>query len=693
MQHHAVSLGAKAKCLIGPCVLILGLWLTACGSPPRPNVLLISMDTTRADYLGAYGRQEAHTPHIDSLAAEGFLFRRHLTPVPITLPAHTSLMTGHYPPSHTVHDNGTFIVPDGAVTLAEVLSDSGYDTAAFLGSFPLGAQFGLDQGFEVYDANFKSGNEDPTREGRGIYFDERRAGQVVDAVLDYWNGRSGNRPFFTFVHVFDPHQPLDPPAPYDVQFRTSPYDGEIAYVDAQLGRLFEALRASEQWDNTLVILTADHGEGLGEHGESTHAMLLHQATLHIPLILRGPGIPVGETREWTVATQLFQGLLDILQITPPEVSIPRSPSLWPLVENGGEAPAGYPRFTAFFETIAPRTSQGWSQLTAWMKGDWRLVHGPNPELYDLGDDPEERHNRFAVEPAMATGLFDELRTFLAEYEAESVGASVQEIDRETMERLAALGYLQGDLSAVSSMSDLLDVEGLPNPRDRVADINLVSDAKAAMSHGKWIVAEKLWLQVLERSPQHMEAYRALAVLYGYQEDWVRSFEYIDRALEALPSSQEMLRLKGEVLVQLGRSQEGLDILQELPLDSLRATTWLGMALQGLQRASEAEEAFRRGVELEPENRWAKLYLANRLGANGQWDDAERLYQDIIGQAPYFHLAFYNYGRLLIDRGELVRARGLLERSALLAPQHQPTRVALRYLSAQPSASRIEESSP
>ena len=682
MDRRHADLASRIKAIIAGSLLVLGFGVTACSSPPRPNILLISMDTTRADYLGAYGREEAQTPNIDRLAAEGFLFRRHLTPVPITLPAHTSLMTGHYPPSHTVHDNGTFVVPQSAVTLAEVLSEAGYDTSAFLGSFPLGAQFGLDQGFEVYDADFKSGNEDPTREGRGVYFDERPAGQVVDAVLDYWQGRQGSRPFFTFVHVFDPHQPLDPPAPYDVQFRTSPYDGEIAYVDAQLGRLFENLRAAEQWDNTLVILTADHGEGLGEHGELTHAMLLHQATLHIPLILRGPGIPVGETDEWTVATQVFQGLLDILKIVPPEVEIPRSHSLWPLVENGGEAPAGYPRFAAFFETIAPRTSQGWSQLTAWMKGDWRLVHGPKPELYDLGNDPRERDNRFAAEPAMATGLFDELRTFLAQNEAESVGDSVQEIDRETMERLAALGYLQGDLSAVTSMSDLLDVEGLANPRDRVADINLVSDAKAAMSRGKWIVAEKLWLQVLRNNPQHMEAYRALAVLYGMQEDWSRSFDYFDRALEALPTSQDILRLKGEVLVQLERFQEGLDILQELPADSLRATTWLGLAYQGLGRQPEAEEAFRHGATLEPENRWAKLYLANQLAAGGKLEEAERIYQDILTQAPYFHLAFYNYGKLLIDRGELARAQGVLERSNLLAPHHEPTRVALRYLAAQ-----------
>lgn len=671
--------------VLGVVAVLVLLGLSACREPSRPNVLIISMDTTRADYLGAYGRTQARTPHIDALAEEGFLFRRHLTPVPITLPSHTSLMTGHFPPSHSVHDNGTFIVPESAVTLAEVLSDAGYDTGAFIGSFPLTERFGLNQGFDVYDANFLSGNEDPTRPDRGIYFDERPAGQVVDAVLDYWRGRDAERPVFTFVHVFDPHQPQEPPAPYDLQFRTSPYDGEIAYVDEQLGRLFAALRDNGTWDNTLVVLTADHGEGLGEHGESTHAMLLHQATLHIPLILRGPGVPVGETRQWTVSTQLFQSLLDYLGIAAPEVPMARSHSLWPLIDNGGEAPPGYPRFTAFFETLAPRTSQGWAQLTGWMKDDWRLIHGPKPELFDLENDPREVDDQFAVQRELASGLFEELRAFLAANETRSVGEAMQQIDRETMERLAALGYLQGDLSSVSELSDVLQVDGLVNPKDRVVDISLLSEAKAAMSRGQWAFAERFWLQLLENSPENIDAYRGLAVIYGMLEDWERSFEYIDRALAVRPSAGEVLRLKGEILVQLGRHQEGLDILQELPFDSLSAAIWIGKAHQGLGQMEAAEDSFRRGVALDGKNRWMRLYLANQVATNGKLDEADQLYQSIISEAPYFHLAFYNYGKLLIDRGETQRARGLLERSALLAPQHQPTRVALNYLASESAA--------
>ena len=661
--------------------LLVGVLVTAalggCGRGQGPNLVIISMDTTRADYLGAYGRAEARTPNIDALAEEGFVFRSHLTPVPITLPSHTSLMTGRYPPTHTVHDNGTFFVPQEEITLAEILKAEGYDTAAFVGAFPLDSQFGLDQGFDHYDDDYfgAAGGRDGQPD---IYFDERPAGAVIDAAIAYHQERQGG-PFFTFLHVFDPHQPQEPPAPYDVQFRNLPYDGEIAYVDEQLGRFFDFLKERGEWENTIVVLTADHGEGLGEHGELTHAILLHQATLRIPLILRGPGVPKGETDAWTVSTQVFATLLEWLGQPIPELDVPVSHSFGPLVENGGEVPAGYPRFTAFFETIAPRTSQGWSQLTAWMKEDWRLVHGPKPELYDLGEDPEELDDRHADEPQIADSLFTELRRFLDETETSSVADAVQEIDEATAERLEALGYLQSDAGGIESMSDLLDVEGQTNPRDRVVDVSIFSQAKTAMLRRQWPLAERLWLEVVRRSPDNTFAYQGLAQLYGMTEDWERALYYLDTALERRGDSTHLVRFKGEILIQIGRTQEGLDHLMALPADSVQAATWIGKAHQDLGANEEAKRWFRQGLEIDPKSRWLRLYLANLQAQEGDTTAAENLYKDIINDAPYFHLAFYNYGKMLMDQGHDGRARGLLERAALLAPQHEMTRTALGIL--------------
>lgn len=652
---------------------LLAAFLSTACSRSRPNLVLITMDTTRADHLGAYGYERAETPNLDALASEGFLFRQHLTPVPLTLPSHTSIMTGHYPPTHTVHDNGTFFVPQEAVTLAEVLSAAGYQTSAFVGSFPLESRFGLDQGFGTYDDDFYSGSRSRQKQSLDIFFDERRAGDVVEAAMAHHEKRSAG-PFFTFLHVFDPHQPQQPPAPFDLRFRDRPYDGEIAYVDEQLGRFFDFLRERGEWENTIVIVTADHGEGLGDHGELTHAILLHQATLHVPLIVRGPGIEHGDTERWTISTQLFATVMDLLGIEPGTPDIPRSPSLAPLL-HGEQAPGGV--FTAYFETIAPVTSQGWSQLVGFMKGDWRLIAGPRSELFDLGQDPGETMDRHRDEEEIATALYRDLQSFLVEHQVESVSDSTASVDAETVERLAALGYLQADSEATRDLDDLLDFGDRLDPKDRVVDVSLVSEAKAAMSRGQWSRAESLWKKALERTPQNSYAHLGLAQLYGMTEDWDRSLASLGRALEVTPDSMAALRLQGEILVQIGRTQEGLDLLLELPQDSVQATTWIGKAYQGLGESAEAEAWFRRGLEVDPRNRWLQLYLANELATSERFGEAETVYRGLLTTDPYFQLAYYNFGRSLLDRGEPERAISILERSAGLAPGHALTQQALR----------------
>jgi arylsulfatase A-like enzyme/Flp pilus assembly protein TadD len=646
--------------------------LTAC-SRPRPNLVLITLDTTRVDHLGAYGYERAETPNLDGLASEGFLFRRHLTPVPLTLPSHTTIMTGHYPPTHTVHDNGTFFVPQDELTLAEALHEVGYQTSAFVGSFPLESRFGLDQGFDTYDDDFYSGSRSRKKQSLDIFFDERRAVDVVEAAMAYHRERSAG-PFFSFLHFFDPHQPQQPPAPFDLRFRDRPYDGEIAYVDEQLGRFFDFLRERGQWDNTIVIVTADHGEGLGEHGELTHAILLHQATLHVPLIVRGPGVEPGDTERWTISTQLFATVMDMLGVEAQASEVPRGSSLAPLL-RGEQGPGGV--FTAYFETIAPFTSQGWSQLVGFMKGDWRLIEGPRPQLFDLETDPGETSDRHGDETEIATSLYRDLRSFLDENQVETVGDSVASVDAETVERLAALGYLRADSKGASDLDDLLDFGDRLDPKDRVIDVSLTSEAKAAMARRQWSSAEVLWNKVLERTPENSYAHLGLAQLHGMTEDWERSMASLDRALENAPDSMAALRLKGEILVQTGEPQEGLDLLLELPLDSAQAATWIGKAYQALGQSAEAEAQFRKGLEADPTDRWLPLYLANQLASLGRLNEAESVYRALLAKEPYFQLAYYNFGRSLLDRGEPRRAISILERSASLAPGHVLTQEALR----------------
>lgn len=659
-------------------VLVVGISTGCAPSDDRPNLLFISMDTTRADHIGAYGHDAAHTPAIDGLAATGFTFHNHFTPVPITLPGHTSMMTGHYPATHGVHDNGTFVVPQEELTLAEVLQSTGYDTSAFVGSFPMTAQFGLDQGFATFDDKLGVSDRDRPDQLPGVFFDERNAGAVVDAVIAH-HRKPSQGPFFTFVHVFDPHQPLNPPPPYDIEYRDRLYDGEIAYVDAQISRLLAFFSEREELSNTIIVLTSDHGEGHGEHGELTHAMLLHRGTLRVPLIIKGPGVSVGATRTWTTSTQLFDTLLDLLGVDPPPAEVPRSASLQPIMESGGDRPTDYPEFTAYFETIAPRTSQGWSQLVGWQRGDWRLIHGPSPRLWQLAADPSETTNLFTEEPQRSADLFAELVGFLERFETRPVGDSIVEMDTETAERLAALGYLRTDTEDLTSFTDILDVEGRIDPAERVIDIAAFSEAKAAMARQNWTVARAHWVELLRVSPDNTVAAQNLAIIQAVTGDWDGCFLILEAALQRQPDSATAKRLYGSLLIEAGRYREGIDVLVQMPTDSLEATTWLGRGYQGLGEVQEAKIWYRRGLEIEPGNRWLRLYLANRLAEEGASDEAEELYLEIISDSPYFHLAYYNLGTMLSRAGRIEEGRRILERAIQLAPQHQPTRDALALL--------------
>ena len=276
----------RSAALRAAALLATALMLVACGGEAPLNVVLITLDTTRADHLGCYGHESIETPHIDRLAAAGSLYERCYTPVPITLPSHLSILTGTYPAYHGVHENAGFYVAPELVTLPEVLHREGYATAAFVGSFPLDSQTGLDQGFDLYDDNYPSSLEAGKHPSLQGFFDERPAADVVRPALEWLADRDG--PYFLWTHFFDAHQPLIPPSPFRERYANALYDGEIAAVDEAIGRLLSRLEERGDLDRTVIILTADHGEGLGEHGELTHALLLHSSTVRVPLVIRDP---------------------------------------------------------------------------------------------------------------------------------------------------------------------------------------------------------------------------------------------------------------------------------------------------------------------------------------------------------------------------------------------------------------------
>jgi choline-sulfatase len=416
---------------------------TTPGGPP-PSVLLITVDTLRADRVGAYGDTLARTPSMDALARAGVTFARAFTPAPLTLPAHATLMTGLLPPQHGVRGNGGFALGPDHATLAEALRARGVRTAAFVGGFPLERRFGLARGFDHYDDAFDR--------AEGIHFDfaERRADRVVEAAQTWLAGQPG--PVFVWVHVFDPHAPYDPPP--DFRGAPDPYRGEIAFTDLSLGRLLAA------WDArpgpSFVALTADHGEAFGEHGEESHSLFVYDTTLRVPLVVRGPGLRAGRRVEAAV------GLADLaativarvdggahLRGSPPPPRLPGRD----LLEARDTPHSSKPLYA---ETLSPRLDFGWSDLRALRDGRYKYVRAPRPELYDVEADPNETVDLSAREPAVRERLSRSLEAMLQRLGDEH---ALRGPDPEAEERLRSLGYAQGPGggSSATDPKDKLDV--------------------------------------------------------------------------------------------------------------------------------------------------------------------------------------------------------------------------------------------
>ncbi|MFQ5791363.1 MAG: sulfatase, partial [Acidobacteriota bacterium] len=381
---------ARSRRTVYGCVLLAAFAGCTPRSAPPVNVLLITIDTLRADRVGCYGYAAPTTPHIDSMAEEGVVFEKAIAQAPVTLPSHASLLTGTYPPTHGVRDNVTYQLSEASLTLAEVLEKQGYETAAFIGAFPLHRRFGLGQGFSHYDDRVGS-----QREAAAGFFAERRAEAVVDAALEGL-GRVKSRPFFYWVHLFDPHVPYDPPSPVRERFRDS-YDGEVAYVDSQVGRLLQGLERARLSDETLIVLTSDHGESLGDHGERTHGFFIYDTTMHVPLILRHPSLGRPRRVDGQVrSVDIMPTVLDLLQVpVPREV---QGESLRPAL--AGE-PFDRPAYT---ESYVPLVNFHWSPLRGLRYQGWKYIEAPRPELYDLSRDPDEEDNRFEAEPERAASL-------------------------------------------------------------------------------------------------------------------------------------------------------------------------------------------------------------------------------------------------------------------------------------------------
>ncbi|HEX9188283.1 MAG TPA: sulfatase, partial [Vicinamibacteria bacterium] len=394
-----------------------------------PNVVLVTIDTLRADRVGAYGHAGGETPTIDRLALEGVLALDAVVQVPQTRPSHASIFTGRYPYEHGIRDNYSRPLPPGTPTMAAILRQRGWDTGAFIGAYPVSRPSGLDQGFAAYDDPFAAG-DDTTRQART----ERRAKEVVDRALE-WLEKPRPGPFFAWVHLFDPHAPYEAPEPFRKRHAASPYDGEVAYADAQLSRIVGWLDARGLRGRTLLVVTSDHGEGLGDHGEEEHMLFVYDSTLRVPLVFSWPGrLPAGaRVRGQFRSVDLLATILDLASVpAPPTSGTSRKAAL----REGGRIPAN----ESYAESLYAQLHFGFAPLRA-LRGDgWKLIDVPRPELYRISEDPGEMRNLVDERASVATAMRANLR--LLDRGRDSA-PDLPPVDEAAAERLAALGYVGG----------------------------------------------------------------------------------------------------------------------------------------------------------------------------------------------------------------------------------------------------------
>ena len=448
------------------------------------NVLLITLDTLRADHLSCYGSKKVSTPNIDALAARGVRFAQAVAQVPLTTPSHASILTGAYPQIHKLRDNGGFVLDGSIPTLATITKEARFDTAAFVGAAVLNRHFGLHRGFDHYGDNLNEKRDAKLLPG---VVAELRGDAVTRRALDWLDQRAkpGQSPaparnFFLWTHYYDPHFPYDPPEPFGSRFQKDKYSGEIAYVDLQVGELLKGLAARGLAEHTLVVLMADHGESLGDHGEFTHGVFLYDSTMHIPLIAAGPGVPAAKVIAQQVRSiDVMPTIVEYLGLSPGSQA--QGTSLLPAVLEGKSPVSSF----AYMETLYPKTAHGWAELRAVRTDEWKYVAAPKPELYHLPEDPSEAHSVQESQTAQAAKL--EKHVWEVAGPRESLGKLARTpVNDDTMRQLQSLGY-----ASAGARRDLrIDMSG-PDPKDRAHVLAVLERVADHMNHDRFAAAVPL----------------------------------------------------------------------------------------------------------------------------------------------------------------------------------------------------------
>ena len=625
---------------------------------PPLNVVIITVDTLRADHVGCYGYRPIKTPQMDALAGEGVLCEQAFTPVPTTLPAHTSLFTGTYPITHGVKNNGVFALDDSAVTLAEQLKAQGYDTAAFVSSFVLDSRFGLDQGFTLYNDDLVTGVQTPA-----LLQKERRAETVTKAAIQWLNTTKKNTPFFLWIHYYDPHDKYDPPPPFADAYAHCPYDGEIAYTDSWIGILINKLKEMEMYEKTLTVLVADHGEGLGEHQEDTHGIFLYDYSLHVPLIFRYP--------KQLPKNHRIHSLVRLIDIAPTilgllEQKIPdhiQGVNLLPLLKGEKKEL----QLTLYCETEYPRFTYGWSPLEGIRTDGWKYIKAPEHELYNLIKDPGEKKNVLQKEKTQSEKYqkkFTELRQKLIASPGFSPSQSVT-LDQASREKLKSLGYIFSSDSKEKKSA-------YPDPKKMIGLLAYFTKGAEYLAKGNYEEAVAEFKKVLKEDPQNIDVFTCLGAVYQAMGQNDLAIEAYEQAVSLGPDHVNNLLQLANLYMKTAQGEKGKAIFEKiigLNEKSREAYLNLGVFYIGTEKWDEARPLLEKALALEPKDIITKNHLVSVYHKQGETNKAISLCREILAVNPKEPSALNNLGCILMDQKKYPEALETLQLLAEVRPDY------------------------
>jgi arylsulfatase A-like enzyme/Tfp pilus assembly protein PilF len=633
-------------------------------APKDLNVLIVTLDTTRADRLGPYGFQAGQTPAIDRIASEGVVFEQVSSAAPLTQPSHATLFTSRLPPAHGVRDNGVAALADEEITLAEILKEKGARTGAFIGAYVLDSRWGFDQGFDTYFDDFDLSQQRSISLG-GI---ERRASDVVDAALR-WFQAGEKRRFFAWLHFYDAHAPYNPPEPFRTSYGGRAYVGEIAYVDSQLARVVQALESGGLLDRTIIVVVGDHGESLGEHGEGAHGFFLYEGVIRVPLIVRTPypSTRGRRVRELVRTVDVMPTVLDLLGMPSPSGAAGRS-LVGPMTGAGSASSAAQ---EAYSESLYPLNQFGWSDLKALRAGRYKYIEAPRPELYDLQSDPQEKHNLYDERRSLAEGMRNRLSEIDRSASAEgSRERKTIEVDPETRARLAALGYVG---TFVGSPDDPRGADSLADPKDKIELFNQINRASELSKHeGRGQESIDILKEVVEADPTVIAGWFMLGNEYVRLGQLERGIEQYRRALELKPDYDLAVTNIANTYRRMGRDDDaaaGYERLLQVSPRNAQARFQLAQIRAEQGRLPEAQTLISEALELEPELAGAHNVLGIIRFKQGDPAGGAAAIRAALETNPELSGAHFNLALMAEERGDLATAIREYQAEIELHPDH------------------------